>query len=205
MKLKAIIGAGIVAGAMLIGSAAGAAVNVDYTTGLGFVGKGDVKDALGLTEKQIQRDAAFIDFDLTATETFEVTCEVTEETITRAGSQGKGGGADNGLGRKIKSQVTREATTDIEEDVATEIVEVSRKNSQERVTGFNLTGLVVNSTIYLDGGAPEVGGNCTGEDADGTFQGQITEVDSQGFSNEMLTVRLGSGTAVPLPNTPAVV
>ena len=205
MKLKAIIGSGIVAGAMLIGSAAGAAVNVDYTTGTGFVGKGDVKDALGMTEKQIQRDAALIDFDLTATETFEVTCEVTEETITRAGSQGRGNGAENGLGRKIKSQVTREATTDVEEDVVTEIVEVSRKNSQERVTGFNLTGLVADSTTYVDGAAPKVGDNCRGEDEDGAFEGQYTEVVSQGLSNEMLTVRLGSGTAVPLPNTPAVV
>lgn len=204
MKLKAIIGSGVVAGAMLIGSAAGAAVNVDYTTGTGFVGKGDVKDALGLTEKQIQRDAALIDFDLSATETFEVTCEVTEETITRAGNQGRGNGADNGLGRKIKSQVTREATTDVEEDMAQRSSRSAARTPQERVNGFNLTGLVADSTTYLDGAAPKVGDNCRGEDEDGAFEGQYTEVVSQGLSNEMLTVRLGSGTAVP-PNTPAVV
>lgn len=181
-------------------SPASAAVSFDPATGTGFVGKGDVKDALGLTEKQIQTQSDSINFFVTATETFEVECEVTEETITRAGSQGVGNGAHNGLGRKVTTTVIRDAVSEVDESVQRDVTGGTRKNPQMSVTGFNLLGYPADFT-YTDGAAPALGDNCTGVDEDGSFQGQYVAVTSLGRSTPALNVKLGTKTAL-LPNTP---
>jgi hypothetical protein len=62
MKIKALIGAGIVTGSMFIGSAAGAAVTFNEVTGVGFAGKGDVQTALALNNNQLQKLAGMFVF-----------------------------------------------------------------------------------------------------------------------------------------------
>ena len=52
---------------------ASAAVTVDFDTGTGFVGKGDVQDALGWNNAQLQSHADFVTFRVASVVTTEVT------------------------------------------------------------------------------------------------------------------------------------
>lgn len=63
-KLLAGVAACTVAGSLAVASPASAAVTYDRESGTGFVGKGDVQQALGWNNRQLQANASRIDFNV---------------------------------------------------------------------------------------------------------------------------------------------
>lgn len=178
MKLKAIIGSGIIAGALLISSPAGAAVTFDPETGKGFVGKGDVQVPFGWNDATLQKNApgvTFVHSSTTDTE-YDVTCEW-----------------ETGNKKKVRHIQTK--TADVASKVSYDVSSKSRTNPNGKVNGFNLLGkgaeLVTNT-----GTVPVVGGSCpeTGN-ADGTDSAvdkKITEVELMSSTiDEKLTANHG--------------
>jgi hypothetical protein len=92
------------------------AINVDYSTGVGFVGKGDVQLALGLNNKQLQDQAASLEFTFNS----EVVSEVSW-TCTNS----------NNENTKVRERTTTITTEGIVSSIARE---------KNQITGFNLNG-----------------------------------------------------------------
>jgi hypothetical protein len=72
-----------VAVATSIATVAHAAVNFDSTTGTGFVGKGDVQEALGFNNAQLQAQAGSLSFTYQDQAEYELTCskETRKQTV----------------------------------------------------------------------------------------------------------------------------
>jgi hypothetical protein len=134
MKIKALIGAGIIAGSMLIGSAAGAVVTFDAATGTGFVGKGDVQTALALNNAQLQAQAARI-----ASTGFTYSATTTQETSWTC------------INERNEQVQERERTTTTEK---TGVVGVIARDGKKQITGFNLTGFTGTPTVVTDTDGP---------------------------------------------------
>ena len=121
MKIKALIGSGIVAGALLVGNAAGAAVTFDSTNGTGFSGKGDVQLALNLNNKQLNDAANTLGFTYQSVDT-----TVTEVTWVCTNSRNE-------------SLQERERTTTTVTAVSG-LVKHTERDNKKQITGFRLGG-----------------------------------------------------------------
>jgi hypothetical protein len=122
MKIKALIGAGIIAGSMLVGSAAGAAVTFDAATGTGFVGKGDVQTVLGLNNKQLnEAEKAGLTF----------TYESVDTTVTEVAWE-----CTNDKNEKVQE---RERTTTATTEVSG-VVSATARDNKKQITGFHMNG-----------------------------------------------------------------
>jgi hypothetical protein len=100
----------------LIASSAFAAVTFDPATGTGFVGKGDVQQALGLNNNQLQAQAGSLQFASEST-------VVTERTWVCTNTNNEN-----------TQERARETTTTIQGVLSA----IARERNQ--ITGFNLTG-----------------------------------------------------------------
>ena len=131
MKIKALIGAGIVTGSMFIASAAGAAVTFNEVTGVGFAGKGDVQTALALNNNQLQKLAGTFVFTYQGTSVQETswTC----------------------INERNENVQERERTTTTEK---TGVVGVIARDGKKQITGFNLTGFTGTPTVVTDTDGP---------------------------------------------------
>jgi hypothetical protein len=132
MKKLLTIVSTVVLSLTIVGSAF-ADVTVDPTTGIGFVGKGDVQSALGLNNSQMQAKAGSLSFTLVTADTYNVT----EEWTT--------GG--------VKTQTTHTVTKTTTNSLTDTIAYNARTHKQ--VDGFYLTG--ISSGTTTDGNLPEVG------------------------------------------------
>lgn len=125
-KIKTMLIGGAVAGALIVGSTAGAAVTPNYDAdgkfdGTGFVGKGDVQDAFGWNNAATKANAGLVSFE------YE---NVTRETKECRNREGTGSSA-------VWVVV---GTRTISEGVEAATVSEARKNKQEEITGYTLTG-----------------------------------------------------------------
>lgn len=140
-----------------------AAVTFDPETGEGFVGKGDVQDAFGWNNAQLQQRASDVDFIVESTATYEFDC------VWQTGP------AHN---RQTHS-VDRDATTEVNSDIAYDPRQVK---GQKQITGFNLLGY--GDTNAED--APVNGQLCSeieGVDANPDSRVENVELVSQSGSN----------------------
>jgi opacity protein-like surface antigen len=104
------------ASAALIASSASAAVVFDPETGDGFVGKGDVQEAFGWNNKQLQDNADAVQFKVESTVVTEVSWVCTNSNNEQA---------------QPRARTTTTSVEGLVESVARE---------RKQVTGFNLTG-----------------------------------------------------------------
>jgi hypothetical protein len=123
-----------VALALSMATGAFAAVTFDSATGTGFVGKGDVQNALGLNNAQLQAQAETLQFSVSST-------DVTTWTCTRPAA------TPNEPDRVITQQRNTTTTT---EGLLSSVARV-----RNQITGFNLTGYSGSTTVTTDG--PAVG------------------------------------------------
>lgn len=112
-----------------------ASVTFDATTGLGFVGKGDVQLAFGWNNAALQNNAAGVTFSYDAVDTYEVTVEWT-------------------TGEGTRGQKTHVITVNRQVSVSASVLSAARTHKQ--VDGFNLLGL---GTETSSGTVPVVGAN----------------------------------------------
>jgi hypothetical protein len=131
---KTLIGIAI---CLVVAGIALASVTFNPTTGIGFVGKGDVQTVLGLNNAQMQAQASSLTFSYATKDTYEV---------VNAWATG------NPVNPVSLNSHTATVTTvyGVEYVIAFD----SRKNSQGQITGFNLTGL--GNKVYEDGELPVV-------------------------------------------------
>lgn len=163
MNFKKLFGAGLVAGALAFSSAAGAAVDVDTDTGIGFVGKGDVQYTFGgQNNAWLQANAANIDFRYNAT-------EVTEQVTTWT--------CDRDAGPQTQERSNETTTTTSITAVADTIARDKRQ-----ITGFNLNGYIssVGGTPVVEREGPDVGSCPTGWTAINLVAGEVEVVSSTG-------------------------
>jgi hypothetical protein len=124
---------GVAACAAVTGIAS-ASVTVDPTTGIGFVGKGDVQTALGLNNAQMQAQANSLAFTYVKTDTYE---------IVNAWATGN----PNNPVSLNSHTVTVTTTVQVNDVIGYD------PRHQNQVTGFNLTGF---TSEIVDGTIPEV-------------------------------------------------
>jgi hypothetical protein len=126
-------------------SVAMASVTFDFGTGVGFVGKGDIQNAFGLNNPQVQQalsscasdpSSCPLSFSHTATDVYEAVCTF----ITAEGKPG---------------QKTHNITIPRHTNINAAIAFDTRKHSQ--IDGFNLTG---NGDTTHGGDVPVVGQAC---------------------------------------------
>ena len=143
------------------------------TSGIGFIGKGDVQTAFGWNNQKLQANASGVTFTYSTTDTYSATCTFT----TGDGTPGE---------QTHNVDIPRHTSVNSAIDYDARV--------HQQIDGFNLTGL--GSTTY-DGTVPVVGGTCvagpTGAGQDGTWSA-VTLVSSTGGG---LTVNYG-GTSVSL-------
>lgn len=118
-KLYAAIALALVA-VMVTSTAAMAAVTFDPPTGTGFVGKGDVQLAFGWNNADLQSKAAGVTFTYQSVDKYVQSCQKIIE---------------NKKETKVLEQDFNK-TQEVNSTVAYD----TRKNSQQQITGFNLTG-----------------------------------------------------------------
>ena len=134
----------------VVSTAAMASVTFDPTTGLGFVGKGDVQIAFGWNNAAAQTNAKAVSFSYNATDTYDVGCEWSTGT---------------------NHVVVHDITVPKHTSVSSSILSDPRKTGQW--TGYNLNGL---GTTVTDGVVPTVGGTCPGNSG----LGLVTDVTLTG-------------------------
>ena len=105
-------------GVMAFSAAITAAVSFDAATGTGFVGKGDVQDAFGWSNAQLQANANAVTF------TFE----------------SEGEYAQSCLKENVRQTIYKDFKKTVDVDAAVAVQ--ARKNPQSMVTGFELKGFV---------------------------------------------------------------
>lgn len=111
----------LVAFAAAVATAALAAVTFDAATGTGFVGKGDVQDAFGLSNDQIQKDAGLVQFSMKQIETYSAVCNYTTGPV--------------------HNRVPHSPTRTIDSNLASSIDASGRQiKGQQQITGFYLSG-----------------------------------------------------------------
>lgn len=101
---------------------ASAEVTINPGTGVGFVGKGDVQLVCGWNNTQLQANAGQVKFKFVETVEFDVPCI-----------------------KENQAQTLRN-TFNREKSVNSTVAGTIRKNSQQDVTGFNLTGFGTSTT-----------------------------------------------------------
>jgi len=116
MRIKAMVGSAVLAGALMVGSGAGAAVSFDPATGTGFVGKGDVQLVFGWNNKALQDNAGSVQFRVASTTVSEVSwlCTNTNNETTQE-----------------RARTTTESLQGVFDSIARE---------RNQFTGFNLNG-----------------------------------------------------------------
>lgn len=140
--------------ALAVPSVASASVdNYLPEAGTGFVGKGDVQTPFGWNDQALQSKASGVTFtyESKTDDTYAVTCEW-----------------DTGTKHIVHHVQNKSAN--LTDSVAYDVSKVDRKNPNQKVTGFNLTG---NSNVQTssEGTVPHVGdacpetGNVDGSDA----------------------------------------
>jgi hypothetical protein len=149
------------------------AVNVDYGTGIGFVGKGDVQLAFGWNNNQLQKNAGGVTFFYDATTTYTAVCTFTTGEGTR--------------GEKIHN-VDHKTRTSV---IATIAYDARVRN---QITGFNLKGF--GETVTTGGAVPLVGDACMGNPG---HEGTWSSVEQTGSVGGLFVSH--GGTSVALPNT----
>jgi hypothetical protein len=140
----------------LIASSASAAVTFDPETGEGFVGKGDVQDAFGWNNKQLQDNASSVEFavSLESVSSATWTCD-----------------RDAGPQTQERSNTTTTTTQGLVDSLARE---------RNQITGFYLTGFGENSSMDSETDGPAVGSCPTGWSAIDLVEGE--PVESGGLS-----------------------
>lgn len=128
-------------------------VSFDPTTGQGFVGKGDVQNAFGWNNNQLQANAASLTFTYVESATYEAVAEWTT------------GPSHN----RTTHQVTQSRSSSVNGSVLFE----ARKQNQ--ITGFTLSGL--GDTTTSGGPIPTVGGPALGIGTNATWT-SVTLVSS---------------------------
>ena len=116
--------------ALTMATAAFAAVTFDSATGTGFVGKGDVQNALGLNNAQLQ--AATLEFSVSSTDVTTWTCTKPQPTPNDP--------------EKVIVQERNVTTT-------TEGLLFNIARVRNQITGFNLSGYNGSPTVITDGPA----------------------------------------------------
>jgi hypothetical protein len=149
----------------VVASAALATVTFDAATGKGFVGKGDVQLALGWNNAMLQSNASGVSFTYEASEDFDITCEW-----------------DTGVKNIVHHVNHRQRSTTLNAAVLVDL----RKNRQQDVTGFNLTGF--GSTVESGDPIPSVGDGCPGFQGNGAV---VTAVQTLGATVGGLYVHYG--------------
>lgn len=124
-----------------------AAVTFNPSTGIGFVGKGDLQTPWGWNNSKLQTCGAGVRFyyHTEQSATYSAVCEFTTGEGTR-------GAKTHLVTHKIDRVNSVNNTVNYD----------TRKNSQGAITGFNLTGLGAASTVVATGEVPVVGGPCPG-------------------------------------------
>jgi hypothetical protein len=166
---KALIAA-VVAAALSVAASALAA-NVD-SNGTGFVGKGQVQSAFKWNNAKLQQNAGGVSFSFVQAATETATCDFNNQHVTM-----HRGGKRAGT---ISSQVAYE----------------TRKNRKGYITGFNLTGIVANSTVTQWGSwTLDSGTNAEGElnlCLNGNNPGQWVTSDQISYGPITLYVNFGT-------------
>ncbi|MFL4473002.1 hypothetical protein ACIPVK_03270 [Paeniglutamicibacter sp. MACA_103] len=124
---------GFAAAALFAATPASADWSVDTSTGTGFVGKGDVHDAFGWNDHDLQANHTGVSFALNA-----------ESTSTTTWSCFN---ANNGKTQDRK-HVVQASTTG-------ELLHEARTNPQDKVTGFLLTGLADGASVVSETEGPK--------------------------------------------------
>ncbi|WP_411732241.1 hypothetical protein [Paeniglutamicibacter sp.] len=115
---------GIAAAVLFATTPASADWSVDASTGTGFVGKGDVQDAFGWNDRDLQANHGGVSFALTAESTSTTTWSCFNS----------------------KNQKTQDRWHTVTANTTGGLVHDARTNPQDKVTGFLLTGLAEGST-----------------------------------------------------------
>jgi hypothetical protein len=147
--MKCAAAAALGAGLVLAGAASASAYTID-SSGVGWVGKGEVQSAYGWNNKAMQDNTGGVTFVYEATATYSVTCEF-----------------DNPGGHHV---INNPRHTAVDATVSGE----ARNNSKGKagpMTGWYLTGFGTTTTDGQD--VQEVGDGCPGNSG----QGAITAVE----------------------------
>jgi hypothetical protein len=118
------------------------------TDGIGFVGKGDVQTPWGWNDQKLQANASTISFfyDSTSTVGYSAVCEFTTGEGTR--------------GEKVHEVTHKKEMT---QALSSAVAYDTRKNNQNKVTGFKLSGFTGDAiTVDSGGPVPFVGAPCPG-------------------------------------------
>jgi hypothetical protein len=136
----------------LAGCAAAAVVAYAAVTfddaGCGFVGKGDVKNAFGWSNAQLDANAASVSFTYESLSSYEAVCAWT-------------------TGEGTRGEQTHRITRTVYAGVESALVSAVRKNPQDSVTGFVLCGFV-DPQVGGDE-VPVVGDPCIGQGTGATY------------------------------------
>jgi hypothetical protein len=150
--------------ALAISAPASAEVIFNPATGMGFVGKGDVQLAYGWNNRQLNTNAAGVTFQVRARATQDYVCSYPD---------------------RIRVDGAWVSTTDTAEREETAQVNASisygaRRNAQDSITGFSLTGISdLGSDLVSVGDVCRVGGSV----------GEVTLVFAKEYENPNLFVR----------------
>jgi hypothetical protein len=175
-SLKTILGLSALAGTIVVTYAL---TTFDPSTGIGFVGKGDVQTPWSWNDQTLQAQAENVTFAYNSAQQdiYAVTCEF-----------------DTGSGTHVVHHTINKASH-VGDTVAYDVTKANRNNPQGKVTGFNLTGQE-NVDGNEVGSVPAVGDPCPGA----SEQGLVTAVElSQSNFSEELTASdtvLGTGPTV---------
>lgn len=147
MKMRTALAAAAV---FSISTIAMASVSIDFSTGAGFVGKGDVQLAYGWNNAQLQNKAGDVGFYAQSSADYDAVCVWTTGTGTRG---------------QHTHHVTHTTTSNLKDSIAYD----ARVKTQ--ITGFNLRGFVLGSTVESGDPIPVLGGPCPGnEGTDGVWE-----------------------------------
>lgn len=131
---------------VLASTSALADVDFDPATGTGFVGKGDVQLAFDWNDAGLQSNATGVTFTYGYTAVYQAVCTFT-------------------TGEGTRGEKTHNVPHSEEMNVSSAVNVSLRKNPQQKVTGFNLTGF---GEVFSESGeVPVVGGPCPGNPGHG--------------------------------------
>jgi hypothetical protein len=172
---KLITAGATVALALAVAGPASASVTLDPSTGIGFVGKGDVQTAYGWNDQKLQDYASSVTFSYSKTtdEQYAVTC---------------GWDTESTQGRDHQVVITHHVQNkrgNVNASVAYDPKSVSRNNPNGKVTGFKLTGFPDGQPVVTnEGTVPVVDESCP---ATGNADGTDNAVDKTIESVELLS------------------
>ena len=146
-----------------------ASVTFDPTTGVGFVGKGDVQLAFGWNNAQLQANASGVGFNYSTTDSYTAVCT----WITGEGTRGE-----------RTHNVSHTKTVEVNDAIA------YNARVHQQIDGFNLTGY---AGVSETGTIPVVGGPCPGNPGtDGTW----SSVTQTGFLSALYVTYNGTSVKI---------